>query len=320
MSGIESWLTRIWYGGSTPPLPLRAVERLYAGLRTFQAPMNTEKLSVPVIVVGNFTVGGTGKTPLIIALVNQLAASGYKPGVISRGYGRESNAAESITPGSSIHDSGDEPLLISKRTGAPVRVDAKRYRAAQFLIKRGCNIIISDDGLQHRALPRHIEIEVFDNVRQYGNGRLLPAGPLREPIRKVDLRVGNGLPSDSAEAFSMQLEMTQCYHLGSQAQKSLSAFIGETVQAVAGIGNPQRFFNALKDLGIDVQAHPFPDHHQFSDADLPESGPILMTEKDAVKFTKTQRSDIWVVPVDAKLSDGFLAALDRLIALKKQDV
>lgn len=315
MSNLESWLTRIWYGEPKPPLALRAIERLYSVASKCQPAISTESLPVPVIVVGNFTVGGTGKTPLIIALVNELNALGYKPGVISRGYGRESNAAQSVTSGSPIRVSGDEPLLIAKRTGAPVRVDAKRHRAAVFLIKHGCNVIISDDGLQHRALPRQIEIEVFDNVRRYGNGRLLPAGPLREAVRRVDMRVGNGLSSDTDDAYAMQLQMTQCYHLESGEKKSLSEFQGQAIQAVAGIGNPQRFFDALTALGLDVQAHPFPDHHQFSESDLPESGPVFMTEKDAVKFAKTQRADIWVVPVDARLSDAFLTALNNLITL-----
>jgi tetraacyldisaccharide 4'-kinase len=312
--GLESWLNTQWYGKSKPNLILRAIERLYVFLLGLQKPFSTEKSTVPIIVVGNFTVGGTGKTPLIIALVNALKDLGYQPGVVSRGYGRKSRQPESVTTASAIDACGDEPFLIAKRTGAPVRVDAKRFCAANFLIEHGCNIIISDDGLQHRALPRHIEIEVVDAKRLYGNGRLLPAGPLREPVRRVDLRVGNGLHQDTPNAFAMQLHVAQCYHLLSGERKALQDFTGETVHAVAGIGHPARFFDALTALGIAVIPHPFPDHHSFNSADLPVSGTILMTEKDAVKCSASNRQDIWVVPVDALLSEAFLIELKRLIA------
>ncbi len=314
MLGLESWLNKQWYSHSKPNFLLRVIERLYAFLLNWQRPFSTQKLSVPVIVVGNFTVGGTGKTPLIIALVNALKNLGFTPGVVSRGYGRKSRQAESVTTSSAIDASGDEPFLIAKRTGVPVRVDAKRFCAAIFLVEQGCNIIISDDGMQHRALPRQIEIEVFDSMRLYGNGHLLPAGPLREAVRGVDLRVGNGLLEDSTEAFAMQLQLVQCYHLLSGERKALRDFTGEAVHAIAGIGHPQRFFDALAALGIVVISHPFPDHHTFNSADLPVSGPILMTEKDAVKFSTSNRQDVWVVPVDAILSDGFFIELKRLIA------
>ena len=314
MLGLESWLNKQWYSHSKPNLLLRCIERLYAFLLNWQQPFSTQKLSVPVIVVGNFTVGGTGKTPLIITLVNALKSVGYTPGVVSRGYGRKSRHAQSVTTSTSIDASGDEPFLIAKRTGVLVRVDAKRFCAANFLVEQGCNIIISDDGMQHRALPRQIEIEVFDSMRQYGNGHLLPAGPLREAVRAVDLRVGNGLLEDCTEAFAMQLQLVQCYHLLSGERKALRDFSGKVVQAVAGIGHPQRFFDALSALGIKVNANPFPDHHVFKPADLPASGPILMTEKDAVKLSELSRQDIWVVPVDAILSEAFFIELKNLIA------
>ncbi len=314
MRGLESWLNKQWYSKSSPNLLLRVFERLYAFLLNLQKPMSTKKLAVPVIIVGNFTVGGTGKTPLIIALLNELKRLGYSPGVVSRGYGRKSQHAQSVTPSSAMDDSGDEPLLIAKRANVPVRVDAERLCAAQYLIEQGCNLIVSDDGLQHRALPRDIEIEVFDSKRVYGNGHLLPAGPLREAVRRVDLRVGNGLLLDTPEAYAMQLQITQCYHLVSGEQRALRDFTGQSLHAVAGIGHPQRFFDALIALDIHVFAHPFPDHHPFSAADLPATGPILMTEKDAVKLSESNRTDIWVVPVDAILSDAFLNALQHLIA------
>ncbi len=313
MLGIESWLSSQWYSNSKPHFVLRIIERLYTFLLNLQKPINSEKLSVPVIIVGNFTVGGTGKTPLIITLVNELKRLGYSPGVISRGFGRRTREPVSVTLSCATDECGDEPFLIAKRTSIPVRVDPKRIRAAQYLIEKGCTIIISDDGLQHRDLPRNIEIEVFDSKRLYGNGHLLPAGPLREPVRGVNLRVGNGLHADTSAAYAMQLQVAQCYHLLSGERKALRDFSGRSIHAVAGIGHPQRFFDALTAFGIEVISHPFPDHHRFNSTDLPVSGPILMTEKDAVKLTESKRDDIWVVPVDALLSDVFLIEITRLI-------
>jgi tetraacyldisaccharide 4'-kinase len=319
MRGLESWLNGIWYGGKKPPAALKVLARLYALILRCRKPVRTDCLGAPVIVVGNFTAGGTGKTPLIIALVARLMASGFRPGVVSRGYGRKSKQPLSVDAASNPDDSGDEPFLIARRTQAPVRVDADRRRAAQFLIAQGCDVIVSDDGLQHRALPRTLEIEVFDAQRGYGNGRLLPAGPLREPLRPADVRVGNGLSGDQDDAFAMHLEMTQCHHLISGELKALDAFRGRQVQAVAGIGHPQRFFNALAEHGLSVRAHPFPDHHRFTSADLPEPGPVLMTEKDAVKCLGIIRDDIWAVPVDALLSEAFMERIiGRLTHTKGQ--
>jgi tetraacyldisaccharide 4'-kinase len=306
MRGLESWLNGIWYGGKRPPYTLKVLARLYGFILQCRKAVSTDCLGAPVIVVGNFTAGGTGKTPLIIALVARLEASGFKPGVVSRGYGRKSKQPVSVETTSNPDDSGDEPFLIAKRTQVPVRVDADRRRAAQYLIAQGCNVVVSDDGMQHHALPRTLEIEVFDSQRGYGNGRLLPAGPLRELLRPVAVRVGNGLPDDQDDAFAMRLHMAQCYHLNSGERKALDAFRGEQVQAVAGIGHPQRFFKALAEHGLLVQAHPFPDHHRFTLADLPEQGPVLMTEKDAVKCLGITRDDLWVVPVDALLSEAFM--------------
>ena len=200
MSVLESWLTNIWYGSKKPPLALRILSRIYAYVIGKLAPITIEKLPVPIVVVGNFTVGGTGKTPLIIALAEYLSSQGYCPGVISRGYSRKTKTPISVDASSTVEQVGDEPFLIARRATVPVRVDAERFRAAQFLIAHGCNIIISDDGLQHRALPRTLEIEVLDTQRGYGNGLLLPAGPLREPIRPVALRVLNGSMTDTDTA------------------------------------------------------------------------------------------------------------------------
>lgn len=317
MRGIESWLNGIWYGGIKPPTALKILARLYALVLRCRKPASSDFLDAPVIVVGNFTAGGTGKTPLIIALVARLQASGFRPGVVSRGYGRKSRLPVSVDAASDPDDSGDEPFLIAKRTQAPVRVDADRRRAAKFLIAQGCDVIVSDDGLQHRGLPRTLEIEVFDAQRGYGNGRLLPAGPMREPLRPVDVRVGNGLSGDQDDAFAMRLHISHCYNLNSGERKALDAFRGRPAQAVAGIGHPQRFFKALAEQGLSVQAHPFPDHHRFTSADLPEPGPVLMTEKDAVKCFGIDRDDIWAVPVDAFLSEAFMEMIYGRLMQKK---
>ncbi|HWR95941.1 MAG TPA: tetraacyldisaccharide 4'-kinase [Arenimonas sp.] len=319
MRAIESWLNGIWYGGISPPWLLRLLSGIYASALKWRRPANTDALGAPVVVVGNFTAGGTGKTPLIIALVTRLQAQGFRPGVVSRGYGRKTRLALSVDAGSSADSCGDEPYLIALRTQVPVRVDANRRAAAQYLIGQGCDIIVSDDGMQHRGLPRTVEIEVFDAARGYGNGRLLPAGPLREALRPVDIRVGNGLAGDGADAFAMRLQLGQCYRLNTGERSALEAFRESEVQAVAGIGNPQRFFDALAACGLAVRAHPFPDHHRFTPDDLPDQGPVMMTEKDAVKCQAIRRDDVWVVPVDAVLSDAFMDTLHQCLRKTRSD-
>lgn len=310
MPGIESRLNGVWYGNEAPPLLLRVLSRAYLQALRWRKPLNTRNLRVPVIVIGNFTVGGTGKTPLIIAVVERLKRLGLKPGVISRGYGRAGRSAHSVHGGSTAGQSGDEPLLIFRRTHVPVQVDSDRLAAALHLIGVGCDVIVSDDGLQHRNLPRQIEIEVYDAARGYGNGRLLPAGPLREFPRKVDMRVGNGLDADTASDYRMQLHLTYCVRLLDGARRRLSEFSAEPVHAVAGIGNPGRFFKALEAEGIRIIAHPFPDHHRFEPSDLP-GGTVLMTEKDAVKCLAMEREDLWAVPAEADLSDVFFRDLEQ---------
>ncbi len=309
MSSLESQLNGIWYSDKPPPWYLRLVEHGYAGFIQRRKPISSKTMQVPVVVIGNFTLGGTGKTPLIIAIVRHLQRIGRKPGVISRGYGRIGNAAYALNGQSTADESGDEPLLIYRRTQVPVQVDTDRLAAAEKLIADGCDVIVSDDGLQHHKLPRQLEIEVFDAARGYGNGHLLPAGPLRETPRPVDFRIGNGQIGDSASAFGMQLVFGKCYRLHDGFEKSLTAFEGEKVQVIAGIGNPGRFFKALTDTGLTINEYPFPDHHRFTDSELP-SGTVLMTEKDAVKCLTSNRTDLWSVPVDAIASDAFYQSFE----------
>ena len=312
MPGLESRLNGVWYGKQEPPLVLRLLSRAYRQALHWRGPANSRKLPVPVVVVGNFTIGGTGKTPLIVALVEHLKRNGRRPGVVSRGYGRSGKSAHTLDDRSTAVQSGDEPLLIYRRTQVPVQVDSDRLAAAGRLIGIGCDVIVSDDGLQHRNLPRHIEIEVYDADRGYGNGRLLPAGPLREYPRQVDMRVGNGMAYDPHPDFGMQLQLRSCVRLHDGARRVLSEFSGEPVHAVAGIGNPGRFFKALDAEGIRIVEHPFPDHHRFQASDLP-GGTVLMTEKDAVKCQEFGRTDLWAVPAESKLSEDFFRAFEELL-------
>jgi tetraacyldisaccharide 4'-kinase len=315
MLGLERRLNAIWYGHQPVPWLLRVLAHAYAWALRRCAPIATQALAVPVLVVGNFTVGGTGKTPLIIAIVSHLQKHGLRVGVVSRGYGRKTRDAHTVTLHSRADEAGDEPLLIAKRTQAAVRVDADRLAAAKALIASGCQVIVSDDGLQHRRLPRQFELEVFDDVRGYGNGRLLPAGPLRELPRPLDLRVCNGAQHDAETAFAMRLQLLQAVNLGTGEKRPLPSFAGQTFTAMAGIGHPQRFFKALSECGLSFQTQIFDDHHPYQAQDIP-AGTVLMTEKDAVKCAAFASTEHWAVPVDAQLSAAFYAELDaRLAAL-----
>lgn len=267
-------------------------------------------LPVPVIVVGNLTVGGTGKTPLVIWLAETLRRSGFTPGVISRGYGGASRQPQEVHADSDPRRVGDEPLLIHRRTGCPVFVAPRRDAAAHALLAtRPVDLLISDDGLQHYALPRDVEIVVLDGVRRFGNGRLLPAGPLREsPARlaTVDFVVCNGGEPRPGE-WRMTLAGEEAVHLVTGERHPLTAFAGSKPFAVAGTGNPERFFAHLRGFGVDVEAVAFPDHHVFKRYDFafPPRSVILMTEKDAVKCRDLADPRIWYVPVTARLDSQF---------------
>ena len=315
-----------WYGDASVPWLARGLSSLYAGVTALRRALFTRGWlrrlhpGVPVVVVGNLTAGGAGKTPLTIALVERLRAAGWNPGVASRGYGRD-DAGKPAWVGSdtAVTRAGDEPLLIARRTGAKVRVDRDRAAAARELAAAGCDIVICDDGLQHYRLARDIEIEVIDGRRRYGNGCLLPAGPLRElPARgaRCDFRVVNGGSSGFGE-WSMALVADQALPLAGGRPRALASFTGQRVHAVAGIGDPERFFGMLRGLGIAVVPHAFADHHRYSEADF-EFGsrlPVLMTEKDAVKCAAFVTDGYYSVPVRAELPEAFwVSLLDRLPA------
>ena len=323
---LTEWLPRVWYGGAPPPLGLRALVPIYRALRALhRAPWafgwkQPQRLPVPVIVVGNLTVGGTGKTPLVIALVDALRARGRRPGVISRGYGAGEGAPKLLDATRDAALVGDEPLLIREATGAPVAVGRDRVAAARLLLaQHDCDVIVADDGLQHYPLFRNMEICVIDGERRFGNGRLLPAGPLREPLSRldsVDFRVCNGGKAGQGEV-PMRLDGEVAVSLDTPGlQMPLRDFAGKRVHAVAGIGNPARFFTALRESGIDVIEHAFPDHHPYAagDLDFGDGLPVLMTEKDAVKCCAFGGSNRWQIPVRATLPETFFDAVCKRVA------
>lgn len=281
---------------------------------------SSTRLPVPVVVVGNLTVGGAGKTPLVIALVQALKQRGYRPGVISRGYGAAADTPREVQSDSNPAETGDEPLLIRRACACPVMVGRKRPAAGRALLAAHpeVDVIIADDGLQHYALARDFGIAVFD-ARGAGNGHLLPAGPLREPLARAALQdavVFNGTPAlnFSRKPYAMQLAPGEFYRLADPAQRcSAAALAAETrpVAAVAGIGDPSRFFTTLQGLGLHIEPHPFPDHHPYTAADLAAiTAPLIaMTEKDAIKCAQFNDARVWVLPVTAQIDPGLVALL-----------
>jgi tetraacyldisaccharide 4'-kinase len=313
----REWRRRGWVAWSLTPFA--AVFGFIAGIRRAFFALGWIKqinVGVPVVVVGNVTVGGTGKTPTVIALVEALRAAGFQPGVVSRGYGAKIHEATLVTPESQPADVGDEPLLIARRTHAPVVVSPDRVAAAQALLKAypSVDVIVSDDGLQHYRLARSFELVVFDN-RLGGNGFLLPAGPLRESMsRHRDATLINS-PYERAlppwpNTFSLDLTTGDAWLLDDPAvRRPLAAFKGERIVAAAGIGSPERFFASLRAEGMTLATRAFPDHYDYRDNPFAgiDADSILITEKDAVKFGAWRDARIWVVPVEAVLKPRLIA-------------
>ncbi len=315
-------IDRIWYGGERVPLWMRVLVPVYRMLRTavrlsWRSGLRTPtRLDLPVIVVGNITAGGTGKTPLVLALVDALRERGWHPGVVSRGYGGSARSPILLDDVPDPAVVGDEPSLIRRRSGVPVAVGRNRVDAAKLLRRAGVDVILADDGLQNPSLARDIEICVIDGERRLGNGRLLPAGPLRESaerLEKIDFLVCNAGQARAGEIPMRLLGSSASRVDGSEPPRPLAEFAGQPVHAVAGIGNPGRFFDSLRSHGIEVIEHAFTDHHALTAADLDfaETLPILMTEKDAVKCGSFADSRCWQVPVSAELPDSFLDAVER---------
>jgi len=317
----DAWYKEMYISALFMPLSMFYVDaiRLRRWLYKTGRKQST-RLPVPVIIVGNLTVGGTGKTPLVVWMVELLRQQGYKPGVISRGYAGDANAApQAVTVDSDPVKVGDEPLLLARRCACPVVIGADRPAAAKDLLEHNdCNVIVSDDGLQHYALQRDIEIVVIDGERRFGNGYCLPAGPLREPperIKEVDLVVVNGGDELQEGEYAMQCQGGSLINLKNGERKSLANFAGSACHAVAGIGNPNRFFKQLTAAGLNSDCHAFPDHHAFSASDLrfKDDRPVIMTEKDAVKCGGFAQMHHWYLPVDAVLSEAFSEQLLTLL-------
>lgn len=324
-------LTRAWHGqgprwASLLLLALYPLSLLYGAVtalrrRLYRAGVfAATRLPVPVIVVGNLTVGGAGKTPLVLALVDWLRRQGHHPGLLSRGYGGRARVPMPVAADSDPALVGDEPVLLARRAAGPVWIGRSRAEAGRCLLTRHpeVDVLIADDGLQHLALARDLEIVVVDGRRAFGNGRLLPAGPLREPLSRlagVAAVVVNGaeIPALPAPAFRMTLRGETFVNLRDSARRvDAGHFRGRRVHALAGIGDPARFFEHLRGLGLDVEAHAFADHHPYTPADLP-AGTVLMTEKDAVKCAAFARPDDWFLAVDAEVEAGLNTLLSHAL-------
>ena len=315
------WLQRQWFEQRrlTPALWLLLPLNWLYGLLSAQNRRLAKpvRLPVPVIVIGNLIVGGAGKTPLTLWLAQQLEARGWRPGIISRGYGRSGDGVISVRADSPPEEVGDEPLLLARRSGVPVWVGRRRAAAGAALLAAHpeVNVVLCDDGLQHYALARDVELVVFD-ARGAGNGWRLPVGPLREPLGRlatVDAIIGNNLKSSlpaAAPRFDMTLQPGSFYRLDDPQQTCLAKSLRGRggLHALAGIGDPERFFRTLEGLGLAFTRHPFPDHHAYSAADLAFAGDdvLLMTEKDAVKCRGLTVGETWVLPVDAELPPALI--------------
>lgn len=327
-AALSRWLESIWYGGRPVPWPLAALERVYANgllLRRWlyrRRVFTVRRLPAPVVIVGNLTVGGTGKTPVVGWLARELAQRGWRPGIAMRGYRGRARVATLLGPDTDAREVGDEAVLQYKASSCPVAVGIDRAEAGALLIDRaGCNVVICDDGLQHWALRRDFEIAVIDGERRFGNGRLLPAGPLREPADRlalIDAVIVNGGETGPGE-IPLVVSGRVAVSLRVPGRiVELSRWRGRKVHAVAGIGNPERFFRMLEGLGLAVIRHPLPDHHHFVGGEL-EFGddlPVLVTEKDAVKCAAFAGPETYAVPVEAslpsELADRIHVALHQL--------
>jgi len=319
VNGLTSFVVGQWRRPSVVGQALlRPMAWLFAGLAaarrwSYRSGLKrSRRLPVPVIVIGNLTVGGSGKTPLVGYLTCALVRAGWRPGIVSRGYGRTERAAVRLpATAADPRQYGDEPVLLAAETGCPVAVGADRPAAAALLLD-DCDVILSDDGLQHYALARDIEIVVIDGASGLGNGRLLPAGPLREPVSRLSqvdyVAVRDG---EWRGAWRYRVDTGGVCHLVDQRRTSLAAWYGVRVHAVAGIGHPGRFFRGLEDAGLEVVGHAFGDHHRFQKTDFAfgDEGSILMTDKDAVKCRAFADDRMWAVEAQVTDYDGLADAV-----------
>lgn len=319
-------LQQLWYTRSAWVWPLLPLSLLYCGAVVLRRQayhlglVPSFEAGVPVLVVGNITVGGTGKTPVVIALANWLQEQGWRPAIVSRGYGgRSTRQARRVLPDSDPREVGDEPLLLARHAGCPVAVCRRRIDAVALLLREtDCDVILTDDGLQHYALHRDLELCVVSGARRFGNGWCLPAGPLREPasrLRQVDYVLCVGAAQEGE--WPVQRILGELRGVDdAQRRASLSLLRGQRVHAVAGIGDPQQFFASLREAGLDIVEHPFPDHHVYLAHDLAfnDGQPIVMTEKDAVKCQNLCSTNAWCLQSHAQLDPGWLQQLAARLA------
>jgi tetraacyldisaccharide 4'-kinase len=333
---IDGLLQAVWY--RRRPLwlfllllPLSALFALIVWLRRAaygRGLFSSVRVSVPVIVIGNITVGGTGKTPFVIWLTQWLQAKGWRVGIVIRGYGGQSTRwprdVQADTPHTEV---GDEAVLLAQRTGAIVVAGPDRAAAARRTVELGADFVLSDDGLQHYRLARDVEIAVIDATRLLGNGWLLPAGPLRElrsRLTTVDLIVRTQRAPDaqvhdqrinSPSSITAIARIAEAVSLTGDNRRTLESFRGGRVHAIAGIGNPEAFFDALRALGLDVDGRALPDHAAVNRGDItfPDDEPVLMTQKDAVKCRHLADERHWAVRLDVELSEADAAVVERLI-------
>lgn len=312
---MNGWVDKYWY--HPHPLswllwPFSFIFQMISRLRRrFYQAIVQKKTKTPIIVIGNLSVGGVGKTPLVIALANALKAAGKTVGIVSRGYGASCRAfPHLISASDTAEEVGDEPFLIAQKTACPVVIAPKRNQAVAYLEQHcGVDVILSDDGLQHYAMGRDIEIIVIDGTRGLGNGFCLPAGPLREApsrLKQADFIVVNG--GQWPGAFAMNVKPGELINLQTQQPCPLNHFSG-TLAAMAGIGHPKRFFKSLEQLGLSFNPYVFPDHYQFKREDLDfNEAAIIMTEKDAVKCKAFASENMYFLPIEAELTEDFWKA------------
>lgn len=319
---VEQWLWKQWMRRGPFAAVMFPLSLIYAALANWnRSRLDANQLHVvlplkAVIVVGNLTVGGSGKTPMTAWLARRLELQGYRVGIVSRGYGRRpSEGGFQVHPGADPRVVGDEPILLARRAGVPVQVDRDRVRAARALAEQGIEVVISDDGLQHHRLPRDIAVLMVDGRRRFGNGLCLPAGPLREPratVAQADFVVTvGGQPQQGEFAMALLADDELVAVRTGGGVRPLTQFCGRPAHAVAGIADPDRFFDALEAAGVQVIRHPFPDHHRFRAKEIrfDDGYPVLMTEKDAVKCTDIADKRHWYWPVSAQPEPAFEQAL-----------
>ena len=319
------FINQLWYGKHPLSFVLAPIGWIYRFLMSvrriaYQAGLlPVKRVDVPVIIVGNITVGGTGKTPLVIWIAEYLKQNNFRPGIVSRGYGgKATHWPQQVRPDSDPVMVGDEPIVIARHTGCPVAASPDRYTAVEQLLKhQDCNIIVCDDGLQHHALGRDIEIAVIDSIRRFGNGRCLPAGPLRESVSRlktVDMIVSNGNPGHGEYPMEY-VAKSLCSLSNPDKEISPESFRDKTVHAVAGIGYPAKFFSMLRACGMNLIKHEYPDHYQFRKQDIQfgDGLPVVMTEKDAVKCMSFADEDHWYLAIDVRMNNIFEHRFSNLL-------